>query len=341
MKLRPISLAILALFAFASCRNNSTQPPPVTFSGTWNPSSSGTSEYLVVGQFVNSAVGFAAGSNGVMLKTPDSGSTWNMRSPAPVVTTSAGPGVVYGISFFDAANGFAVGDQRAINQTTDGGMHWTPMDNSLVPTSDLIRSVHFINRNNGFIGTSDAYGAQSGTICRSEDGGQTWKPVFTTDGGIYNIDFNIPGSNGMNGIAQGRWGVNYWTNDGGVTWNPGTTDQPNSLVTRSTFTSATTGFAVGYPLTDTTHGFILRTDDGGHNWHTMKSISPCLDGISCNGNGTITAAGFGGIVLESTDGGATWTQSNVGTSRWIDVRYANEHRAVLFGMSGNIATRDK
>lgn len=340
MKLRLISFAMLCLFAVASCRDNSTNTTTTTPPGTWNSSASGTTENLVVGQFVNSTVGFVGGSNGALLKSQDAGSTWNTASPAPVLTTSNGPGVVYGISFFDAMNGFAVGDQRVIARTADGGQNWDMMDASMLPQTDLIRSVHFTTRNTGFVGTTDAYGAHSGTICGSNDGGQTWMPVITTLGGIYNIDF-IPATNGLAGVAQGRFGVNYWTIDGGATWKAGSTDQPNALISHSTFTSATTGFAVASNITDTVHGFLLRTDDAGHTWHTVNSYSLGLDGIASNGNGVITAVGFGGLVVESTDGGSTWSQSNSGTSRWIDIRYASQQRAVLFGMNGHIATRDR
>jgi photosystem II stability/assembly factor-like uncharacterized protein len=307
----------------------------------WTNRVSGTKENLVIGQFVNSTSGFVAGSNGVFLASADTGHTWSLMTAAPVYQPSSGPGAIYGISFFDASNGFAVGEQRDIDQTNDGGMTWNMMNTNNVPQTDLIRSVYFTSRNTGFVGTTDAFAAHSGSICGTVDGGQTWNPVTTTNGGIYNIDFNIPSSGGMKGVAIGRYGVAYWTVDGGGTWNQGSTDQPNSLIARTTFTTATTGFAVAFALADTIHGYILRTDDAGHTWHTVKSVALALDGIASNGNGTITAVGFGGAIVESTDGGATWSQSNFGMSRWSDIRYATQHRAVLFGANGNIATRDK
>jgi len=308
----------------------------VTQPGPWNPVTTSTTDNLVIGQFVNSTTGFVSGANGTFLATSDAGSTWSLRSPAPVLY---GGVTIYGISFFDASIGFAVGDQREISETTDGGMTWNQMDASNVPQSDLIRSVYFTDRKYGFVGTTDAYAAPSGTICSTTDGGQTWNPIFSTNGGIYNIDFNIPGSNGANGVAQGRFGVNYWTTDRGTTWHPGSTDQANSLIARSTFISATTGFAVAQNLSNS-NGYILRTDDGGHTWHTVKTISLGLSGIANNGAGVITAVGFGGVIVESTDGGATWGQSFAGTNRWTDIRYVSQHRAVLFGVNGDIDVRD-
>ncbi len=356
MKLRLLSLAVLTVFTFASCRKTPTEPtPPTPLSGGWTLSSSGTNQSLVVGQFVNSSAGFVGGETGVMLRTSDSGSHWSGLTPAPVFSGSV-TGVIYGLSFFDASNGFVVGDQRDVDMTNDGGNTWNAMNTNNVPQTDLIRSLYFTSRNTGFIGTTDAYANPSGSICGTVDGGQTWNWVTSTAGGIYNIDFNIPGSHGLTGVAQGRYGVSYYTVDGGGTWNVGSTDQPNSLISRSTFTSATTGFAVAQSLTpnnDTAvslspqqFGFILRTDDAGHTWHTVYStahiaISLGLNGIANNGNGTITAVGGCGIVVESTDGGTTWTQSWTGSSLWYDIRYASQHHAVIFGVNGNIATRNE
>ncbi|HET6401492.1 MAG TPA: hypothetical protein VFH95_08850 [Candidatus Kapabacteria bacterium] len=332
-----ISLAIFAL-AFASCRNNSTGPTN-TNSGDWTVSSSGTSSSLVVGEFINSTTGFVSGTNGTFLATTDAGNTWSMRSPAPVFSGSV-TGTIYGISFLDATTGFAAGDQRDISKTIDGGMTWQPMDASNVPQSDLIRSIYFTNRTTGFVGTSDAYGNASGSICQTKDGGQTWNPILTTNGGIYNINF-IPGTNGQDGVALGRFGVAYWTNDGGTTWTAGTSDQPNALIVRSTFLSAAQGYAVAQDISGSAHGYILRTIDAGRTWSTVYTSSPALDGIDNDGNQTITAAGYSGLVVESTDAGGTWNSTTAGSGRWIDVRYATQHRAVLFGDNGAIDVRDK
>ncbi len=312
--------------------------PPATDT-VWTPVSGGTSDNLVIGQFVNSTASYVGGENGVILKTTDAGNTWNQEAPAPALATSNGPGSIYGLSFLSATTGFVAADQRDISETMDGGMSWISMDASNVPQSDLVRSLYFTNSLTGFVGTADAFEQPSGSICRSTDGGQTWNPIITTNGGIYDIDFSSA-TNNMNGVALGRFGVAYWTANGGTSWNAGSTDKPNSLISRSTFTSATTGFAVGSDLSDT-NGFVLRTDDAGHTWHTVTMTNFSLNGIANNGNGTITAVGNGGVIIESTDGGATWSKSFAGSGRWFDVRYSTEHHVVLFGVNGNIDIRDK
>ena len=299
-------------------------------SSTWISSNANTTETLVIGSFVGNS-GFVGGSHGVMLQTADAGNTWSAIASAPVFNSSYGPGVVYGLDFA-GSNLFAAGEQRMIVRWDNG--NWDAMNTDAIPTSDLIRSLHFVDAMNGFIGTSDAYGAASGTICATSDGGQTWAPVFTTHGGIYTIAFNGP-----IGVAQGRFGVSYWTNDNGASWHPGSSDVPSALISRSVLTSSTTGFAVA--SADANTGYILQTNDAGHTWHTLKIVPYGLQGIASNGNGRITAVGYGGVMVESVDGGATWARTNLGTSRWIDVRYLNSSRAVIVGENGRIYTRDK
>jgi photosystem II stability/assembly factor-like uncharacterized protein len=346
-RILPFSMAVVAILSglsFNSCKKQITEVDTVTKydtiythcpgdSSTWINRSTGTSNDLVIGAFRGNT-GYVAGGHGTVLATNDAGNTWQMVSSVPIFEPSSGPGTVYGLSFSNASTLFAAGDQRVVTGSSDGAMNWNMMNTAAVRFGDVIRSLAFVSPTNGFIGTSDAYAAPSGTICATTDGGQSWEPVFNTNGGIYNIDFN-----GANGVATGRFGVNYWTNDYGATWHPGSSDVPNAMLYRTTFTSATTGFAVA--TMSATEGAILQTTDAGHTWTTIKSVPAGLQGIASNGNGTITAVGFNGAIVESTDGGATWMQSNAGTNHWLDIRYVNASRAVIVGANGQIFTRDK
>ncbi|GEM_PF-1720082 len=315
-------------------------PPPGTDS-SWTPVSAVTSDNLVIGQFVGSKIGFVGGEYGVVLATNDSGATWSVRGSAPIFTGSL-TGNIYGLTFFDAQNGIVAGDQHDISVTADGGFTWQTIDASSLPQSDLIRSMCFTSGTTGFIGTSDYLAGPSGSICQTNDGGQTWNPIFYTNGGIYNIGFNSF-TNNRSGVATGRDGVVYWTTDSGTSWHTGSSDEPNSVIYKTTFTSATTGFAVASaPLTGTPMtGYLLSTSDGGHSWTTIKTIAGGLIGIAANGAGTITAVGSGGTIVESTDGGTTWSQSIAGSNDWRCVLYLTPHRALLFGANGAIDVRER
>ncbi len=315
-------------------------------SSVWIYRSSGTTNGLVISQFVNSSVGFIGGGSqfgtsgsGLILGTSDAGTDWQTLN-STIPTTGTGGNDVYGLAFTDPQNGFAVGDGSNVFHTVDGGINWSPTPSN---SGNLLRSIWFKDVTNGFVGTSDPenYGSgpgRDGEILVTHDGGNTWSVGYSSStGGIYRIQF-ITSSNG---IALGRYGTALWTSDGGTTWNVGSTDQTlsSNLVGTSTFTSNTTGFCVCY--TDQTHGAILRTDDAGHTWRTIQNVSAGLSGIATNGNGIITATGEGGMIVESTDGGTTWKTSTLGSQRWISVQYPTKDRTVIVGVNGQIGTRDK
>ena len=125
------------------------------------------------------------------------------------------------------------------------------MDDSNFSTFDLVRSLYFVDSMNGFVGTADYMAAPSGHIGKTTDGGQTWTQYFATQGGIYMLYFN-----GTNGLAMGRFGVCYWSNDRGTTWNRGSTDQANAIMFHVAFTTPTIGFATASEVKGST-GYIL------------------------------------------------------------------------------------
>ncbi len=308
-------------------------------SSVWVYRASGTTDDLVIVQFPDQNNGYIGGSHGIILGTANGGINWNTHNY--LGTEGNGGTVIYGLSFLDLLTGWAVGDGNYVYHTIDGGFHW---DSTLVNTTYFLRTTCFLDANNGFIGTSDPSVISTGPypgpghygqIFATHNGGKNWTSTPIGSGGIMYIRF----INSTNGVAIGRYGTAFWTSDGGTTWKPGTSDLPGGVLNKCVFTSANTGFAVGY--IDTAHGVILRTDDAGHSWQTIRSTPFLLQGIATNGNGMVTACGWGGNISESTDGGTTWKESQIGTIRWIDVVYSSVDRTILVGKSGRIATRDK
>ncbi len=339
-------LAVISSLSLNSCRQKTitevdtvyVHEPDWDDSASWTYRQSGTTSGLVISQFASSNVGTVGGNNGTVLRTTDMGTTWSAMSTVPSYST------VYGIWFFDAKNGFANGDGSYIYKTTDGGNTWSSIS---FPSSIWQRSICFVDRMTGFIGTADPYSSPAGSdgeIWRTTDGGYTWQQVATNStGGIYNIQF----SSSTTGIATGKFGAAFYTTDAGLTWNQSTTDQPLGFYTHTAFINATTGFAPAGTLSnnsigiDSLGGYLAKTTDGGRSWTTVKTTPYALSGIATNGMGVITAAGWGGNLLESTDNGATWNHTKLGDDRWIDVSYANATRSIMIGTYGHIVTRDR
>jgi photosystem II stability/assembly factor-like uncharacterized protein len=89
----------------------------ITAFGQWSAATSGTTNNLNGIHLLDSAIGFAVGDAGTLLKTTDAGMTW---SPLTSGTTNA----LHDVHFFDATQGVAVGEGGLIRRTTDGGGNW-------------------------------------------------------------------------------------------------------------------------------------------------------------------------------------------------------------------------
>jgi len=347
-------LTVVSALSLNSCRQNTStvdtvyvNTPDLDDSGAWTYHAAGNSG-LISMQFTDgknfpSAGWNVAGSNGVVLRSMDTGKTW------PAVTPVPSGGAIYGIWFMDRNKGIAAGD-GGVSQTNDGGISWnsTYFNSSYVP-----RSLYFVDKNTGFIGTSDQgmnpLPGENGEIWKTTDGGNTWSEVYNTMqnnlstaiGGIYNFLFTSP----THGIATGKFGLVLVTNDGGNTWTYGNSGATGSIAHTAsaggnTIYGVSLGVSTSWPA-DTIGGAVIKTTDGGMTWQQVQSTTYAPQGIAANGNGVITVAGFGGNILESTNNGTTWTPSTFGGDRWINVAYAAPYRAVMIGTFGHLVTRDR
>lgn len=119
--------------------------------------------------FINANVGFAFGT--YVYKTTDGGQTWNNGDNLGMDQGA----YLSAMKFVNAQVGYAVGYYGVlpngslcayIFKTTDGGSTWT---RQICPTfgGDMLRSVHFIDENNGFA-------SGEGVILQTSDGGASW-----------------------------------------------------------------------------------------------------------------------------------------------------------------------
>jgi photosystem II stability/assembly factor-like uncharacterized protein len=109
-------------------------------------------------------------------------------------------------------------------------------------------------------------------------------------------------------VTGGYNGSMYWTNDGGASWNKGTTDTTR-LIYSISMGNATHGWAVGQS------GTILRTEDGGRTWTTQHNLKvdegSHLFGVQATDANTAWAVGEWGTRIHTTDGGATWVDHSI------------------------------
>jgi len=218
----------------------------------------GISEYFYIlnFHFWDANNGWAVGSNGVVIKTTDGGSSWTRfgyKIGLPKVTDVD----LNSVYFTDSNTGYIGGVNGVLFKTTNGGANWTELTSPV--TSSTINDLAFITASKGFLVTS----SYSGSMYATTDGGATWTKV--TIPGTNNLINSIDFVDANNGWAAGTY-YDYNTSsypalvlktfDGGLSWVNQRIDNPSELYEIRMF-SADHGWTVGRS------GKIFRTGKGG------------------------------------------------------------------------------
>jgi photosystem II stability/assembly factor-like uncharacterized protein len=152
-----------------------------------------------------------------------------------------------------------------------------------------------------------------GIVLLSDDAGRSWRQArhVPTNAPLTSVTF----VDAHTGWAAGHWGTILHTTDGGETWDmqhsDPTRDRPFFSIR---FSDGNHGIAGGL------WSMLLRTDDGGRTWTPVVVPRPPdgsradknLFSIFLSGKGTWLIALEHGLVLRSTDQGATWSYVDTG-----------------------------
>ena len=112
--------------------------------------------------FKDSNTGWIVGMDGVIIRTTDGGTNWNML-------TSGTDKPIYTILIRNN-RGWAVGNKGTYLISEDGGATWQ-LKPDAIKTKFWLRNISFCDQNVGFV-----VGA-SGTVAQTSDGGATWKII--------------------------------------------------------------------------------------------------------------------------------------------------------------------
>ncbi len=255
-------------------------------------------ESLLDVDFVDEAVGFAVGAEGVVYATKDGGQTW---TEDPVGTNWTSQRSVEPVTF----------------QPKSGDTSGPPM---LI--SESIASMYFVDAKTGWAG-GDVPSGESvnvrGMLLATTDGGRTWSESKTPEGGpvippaINDLQFVSPthGWAATGSLENGEEDALFHTTDGGRTWarQPATGGQ---FLRAVHFVSATRGFAVGMTVDAVTElpgpSKLLETSDGGASWKIALVAERSFFDITFVDANRGWAVGDRAAVYATTDGGATWKQ---------------------------------
>jgi photosystem II stability/assembly factor-like uncharacterized protein len=212
---------------------------------------------------------------GSIHRSSDNGSSWSS-----VVQPQSAP--LRAVAFATPTLGLAVGNEGTVLRTTDGGRTW-----SAVPLGDsaALNAVAFAE-------TAIAVAVSfSGKAFRSTDGGATWLQIAIPALPLTGIAFNRSGV----GLVSLFGGNVLRSTDHGATWQLVSGTPPGSGIA---FASDTTAIVVGLLG-------MARSTDGGLSWAPLAVPGEFVAVAMGNSNEGV-ATSFGGVVVRSADGGASW-----------------------------------
>ncbi len=283
-----------------------------------------TSPFYGIDMSTDELLGIAAGGNGILKWSTDSGRTWNNSTAAGSVTMRA-------VSFApNSRTAWVVGATGKVLKTTDGGANFIDQTaNASAASGGLaLYGVFAVNESR-----VHAVGS-NGKAIRSDNGGATWyNQNSQTPNTLYSVYF----ANTSNGWAVGAGGAITTTVNGGEDWaiqQSGTTETLRSVF----FLGSTYGFAVGdnrtvklysvsqwqtYPMTAVPAGTSLQSVDIFDTQHYL-------------------VAGASGWTAESTDGGMSWSAQQANSGNQIfSIRYGGSANAkYAAGYNGTIMKND-
>lgn len=253
-----------------------------------------------------------SGSSGYVYRTSNGGNNWQIDSVFN-----------HNLSKMEIINGnyFIVGSSGKIYKKTSAAGFWGILTSNT--TADL-NDVQFVSVDTGFVV------GDGGIIRRTFNGGTTWtNPVLSSP--LTNYDFNsVFFTSANSGIVVGVYnffqGFAVQTISGGQYWGL-PTSMPSKL-NKVTFTSPTTGYAVG------NGGVIYKSVNSGAGWVLKTSgVTSQLFDISFVNDTMGYACGDNGVILKTVNAGDNWVQQPTPVNSSLNAIWAND--ALLLWSAGD------
>lgn len=295
---------------------------------SWEQANVPVSVLLSAVDFPSANKGWAVGHGGVILATTDGGNSWTKQFDGNVANRAIIKEAEQAVEDLERKLEQASEDDAADIEyeleEAQFGLEDANFD-AEVGASKPFLDVAFISEDVGFV--VGAYGF----LFKTEDAGATWNYVGdrleNPDRFHLNTITEVPGGAL---IIAGEAGVMFRSEDQGNSW-----ELVESPYDGSFFGLTPTGdknVVLAYGL----RGNLFRSEDAGETWVDVELDSEStLTGGSHNGSGRVAIVGNAGIVLSSSDGGRTFSESirenRLGNA---SLTYVNGRRMVVVGESG-------
>jgi photosystem II stability/assembly factor-like uncharacterized protein len=314
----------------------------------WTLQTSGTTQTLRGLKVVDANVIWATGMLGVVLRTVNGGTTWQLKAaPDPAYDN-------YVIEALDSTTAWVFGtdDNTSVGakiwKTTNGGSTWVEQYANANSFGDGLR---FFDANNGIaVGDAEPASKSRMVVITTSNGGTTWTPVPRASvPAVDSAADELSATNQLDLTGDIAWFATYGNTDAihprvfkstdkGLTW---TASQPIPIDN-----------SYGFSMRDATHGIMSNINSGSiarttNAWASADSILifngdyglraidwiPGTDAVVVVGGPT--GSGISGV---STDGGVTWTQKTVptGVGRLRHTQFLDVSTGWAVGNSGAI-----
>jgi photosystem II stability/assembly factor-like uncharacterized protein len=279
----------------------------------WTQVQSGTMSNLKDVHFPTNTIGYAVGDNRTVLKSVDSGNSWQTVFTDSLLSFTS-------VFFTSVDTGYATAGN--LYKTTNAGVSWTEI---ITDTFGQMGEVYFVNSNLGF--------ASGSLLHKTTDAGITWTSI-----NLNNTFSSIHFPNDSVGYFIGGPGAAdqlYKTIDGGQNF-VAITNGFQSIKEATHFLSSDIGYICGW-YSDV----LAKTIDGGVSWQQVDTIgiTQCWDVHFVNENIGYYIDNSGGNykISNTIDGGATWTSQLVANGVYLNAFYfVSSNLAIAVGNYGTI-----
>jgi photosystem II stability/assembly factor-like uncharacterized protein len=337
---------------------------------SWDSVASQVSRNLKAIAFADPQVVLAVGNAGIITRSGDNGSVWQE------ISTGTTRWNYHAVFFTDPDTGWVVGPDKTILKSLDGGETWTPQ---VSKGTERLWDIYFINNKVGWSVGEPVSVSEDGVILHTTDGGENWieQPsgsknflyscyfideqkgwvcggpnaadssvvLHTSDGGNQWMTQSCPASaslrdiyfiNELEGWAVGDNSNVVHTTDAGGIW---------SLITTPGSENYTSVFFITPKIGWIGGKSILKTTDGGSTWTPQLSLSDeqqihDIDFIDFQ-IGWAAVLGSPGGLYKTMDGGANWTNLEIGTKNALyDISIINDETGWVVGTFSTILKTD-
>ena len=265
---------------------------------------------------------WVVGSRGVILHLTNNGENVELLN-------SGVEKAFYDVNFVDPQNGIVVGQEGTLLKTTDGGKSWRKISIELHLEDWQKALPHFFGLSRGADPNKIWVVGPVGTILRSRDGGETWEnitlPAPPEQFGGRNWDLTLNGvyfADDNEGWIVGEFGKILHTTDGGDNW-----ERQVNVLNLPKFTR---------PELSEEEALKRRVPE-------LHLEDLYILGVSFLDNDRGFVAAESGILLETVDGGATWTNVSSGSFNTLlsvtAVRRDGSSLTLASGVLGTVARK--